>query len=301
MVGRKITVIGSINMDLVTSTTQIPKVGETVLGHSFHTIPGGKGANQAVAAARLGADVTMIGAVGDDSFGETLVEHLTNQGINTENIMKMKDTSTGIASIIVSEADNSIIVVPGANHHVTPEVIEKHEDKIKNSDIILVQLEIPLESVIEAVELAKKHGVRTILNPAPIQKLPKELLEMVDYLTPNEHEQTLLFVSIDGTEQELEKLKEKCIVTKGSKGVMIYKNGEKVEIPSLQVEAVDTTGAGDSFNGALATALCDGLDIDEACQFANVVGAISVTKLGAQTGMPTKKEVEEFLQVHKSS
>jgi ribokinase len=271
-------------MDLVTSTTQIPKVGETVLGNSFHSIPGGKGANQAVAAARLGADVTMIAAVGNDSFGKTLVEHLTNEGINTENIIKVKDTSTGIASIIVSEADNSIIVVPGANNHVTPDVIDKHGDKIINSDIILLQLEI-----------------RTILNPAPIQKLPKELLEMVDYLTPNEHEQALLFDSIGGTEEELAKYKEKCIVTKGSKGVMIYKNGEKNEIPSIQVEAVDTTGAGDSFNGALAVALCDGLDIEEACRFANVVGAISVTKLGAQTGMPTKKEVEEFMHLHKSS
>jgi ribokinase len=301
MTERKITVIGSINMDLVTSTAQIPKVGETVLGQSFHTIPGGKGANQAVAAARLGADVTMIGAVGDDSFGHTLVEHLTNQGINTENIMKVEDTSTGIASIVVSEADNSIIVVPGANNHVTPEVIEKHEDEIIHSDIILLQLEIPLESVVRAVELAKKHGVRTILNPAPIQELPKELLEMVDYLTPNEHEQILLFASINGTEEELANLKKKCIVTKGSKGVMIYKNGEKIEIPSIRVEAVDTTGAGDSFNGALATALCDGRNLEEACRFANVIGAISVTKLGAQTGMPTKKEVEEFLRVHKSS
>jgi ribokinase len=301
MTGRKITIIGSINMDLVTSTTQIPKVGETVLGHSFHTIPGGKGANQAVAAARLGTDVTMIGAVGNDSFGKTLVEHLTNEGINTESILKVEDNSTGIASIILWEADNSIIVVPGANNHITPEVIERHEDKIINSNILLVQLEIPLESVNRAVELAKKHGIRTILNPAPIQKLPKDLLEMVDFVTPNEHEQALLFASIDGTDQELEKLKEKCIVTKGSKGVMIYKNGEKIEIPSIQVEAVDTTGAGDSFNGALATALCEGLEIEEACRFANVVGAISVTKLGAQTGMPTKKEVEEFLQVHKSS
>lgn len=132
-------------MDIVTSTTQIPKVGETVLGHSFHTIPGGKGANQAVAAARLGADVTMIGAVGNDSFGHTLVEQLTNEGINTENIMKVKDTSTGIASIILSEGDNSIIVVPGANNHVTPEVIEKHEDKIINSNILLLQLEFPLK------------------------------------------------------------------------------------------------------------------------------------------------------------
>ncbi|MEH7275333.1 ribokinase [Neobacillus vireti] len=298
MNGKKITVIGSINMDLVTSTNQIPKVGETVLGDSFHSIPGGKGANQAVAAARLGADVTMIGAVGDDTFGTTLVDHLTKQGMNTENIRKVMDTSTGIASITVSEGDNSIIVVSGANNHVTPEVIEKNEDKIINSHILLLQLEIPLESVIRAVELAKKHRIITILNPAPIQKLPKELLELVDYLTPNEHEQALLFASIEGTEQEVEKLKEKCIVTKGSKGVMINKNGEEIEIPSIQVEAVDTTGAGDSFNGALAVALSEGAEIEEACRFANVVGAISVTKLGAQSGMPTKKEVEEFLKIH---
>ena len=299
MAGRKITVIGSINMDLVTSTNRIPKVGETLLGVSFHTIPGGKGANQAVAAARLGADVTMIGAVGDDSFGKTLVSHLTNQGINTENIIKVKDTSTGIASIILSGGDNSIIVVSGANNQITPDIIEKNEDIILHSNILLLQLEIPLESVIRAVELAKKQKILTILNPAPIQKLPKELLEMVDYVTPNEHEQTMLFTSIDGTEQELEKLKEKCIVTKGAKGVTVYKNGEYIEIPSIRVKAVDTTGAGDSFNGALAFALCEGAEIEDACRFANVVGAISVTKLGAQNGMPTKKEVEEFLQLHK--
>lgn len=286
-------------MDLVTTTNQIPKVGETVLGQSFHTIPGGKGANQAVAAARLGADVTMIGAVGDDSFGEMLVEHITKQGINTENIMKVKDTSTGIASITLSDGDNSIIVVSGANNHITPAVIEKNVDKILNSDLLLLQLEIPLESVIRAVEIAKKHGILTIVNPAPIQRLPKELLEMIDYLTPNEHEQAMLFASIDGTEQELEELKEKCIVTRGSQGVRIYKNGGKIEIPSIKVEAVDTTGAGDSFNGAIAVALCEGSEIEDACRFANIVGAISVTKLGAQSGMPTKQEVEEFLQVTK--
>ena len=200
-----------------------------------------------VAAARLGADVTMIGAVGDDSFGNTLVNHLTNQGIKTENIMKVKDTSSGIASIIVSEGDNSIIVVSGANSHITPEVIEKNEDKILDSYILLVQLEIPLESVMKAVELAKKHGVLTILNPAPIQMLPNELIKMVDYLTPNEHEQTLLFASTDGTEQELEKLKGKCIVTKGSKGVMVYKHGKHIEIPSIRVEGCGYNGCGRFF------------------------------------------------------
>jgi ribokinase len=295
---RKITVIGSINMDLVTATNQIPKVGETVLGLSFHTIPGGKGANQAVAAARLGADVTIIGCVGDDVFGETLSEHLKKQEIHTEHVHRISETSTGTASITLSEGDNSIIVVPGANAFVSPDIVEKHEEIISKSDMILLQLEIPLGSVIKAAELAKKHKVPVILNPAPIQKLPKDLLEMINYLTPNEHEQELLFSSIDGTEQELAKLKEKCIVTKGSKGVVIFNNGEPQEIPSIRVEAVDTTGAGDTFNGALAYAICEGLELEDACRFANVVGAISVTKLGAQGGMPFRNEVDKFLQLH---
>lgn len=279
-------------MDLVTETTLIPKVGETVLGESFHTIPGGKGANQAVAAARLGADVSMIGCVGDDPFGRTLTEHLTSQGINTDNVEPVTHTSTGIATITLSDGDNSIIVVPGANNFVTPEFVEKHEDKIANSDMLLLQLEIPLNSVTKAAQLAKKHGVRTILNPAPIQELPTELLEMVDFLTPNEHEQEQLLASLNG--QALERIKEKCIVTKGSQGVELYKNGVQ-KIPSFQVEVVDTTGAGDSFNGGLAFALCEGKTLQEACEFACAVGAISVTKLGAQSGMPTKKEVDDFL------
>jgi ribokinase len=294
----KITVVGSINMDLVTNTSQIPKVGETVLGNSFHTIPGGKGANQAVAAARLGADVTMIGCVGADSFGSTLLEHLKYEGIDTNRIEIFKTKSTGIASITLSDSDNSIIVVPGANSLVTSEIIEKNEDIIASSSLLLLQLEIPLESVIRAAELAKKHNVKVILNPAPIQKLPKVLLDIVDYLIPNEYEYELLFASFNGTEQELAKLKEKCIVTKGSKGVAIY-NREVIEIPCFKVEAVDTTGAGDSFNGALAVALCEGFDLLDACKFANAVGAISVTKLGAQSGMPTRNEVKEFLQLHK--
>jgi ribokinase len=297
MVNRKITVIGSINMDLVTSTNVIPKGGETVLGDSFHTIPGGKGANQAVAAARLGADVTMIGCVGDDSFGQVLREHMNHQGIHTENVESVPNMASGIASITLSEGDNRIIVVPGANNYVTPEFIDKNEESISNSSMLLLQLEIPIVSVIRAAELAKKHLVPIILNPAPIQRLPKELLEMVDYLTPNEHEQEMLFASLNGTYKELEKIKEKCIVTKGAKGVVVYQNGE-LEIPSFQVEVVDTTGAGDSFNGALAVALCEGFELVEACQFANAVGAISVTKLGAQSGMPTRKEVEEFLRLH---
>ncbi|MBO1511724.1 ribokinase [Metabacillus bambusae] len=290
----KITVIGSINMDLVTKTNTIPKVGETVLGESFFTIPGGKGANQAVAAARLGAGVTMIGCVGDDAFGNELKNHLTAQGVSVENVKTIPETSTGIASITLSNGDNSIIIVSGANHFVTPEVVKQHEHLIAESDIVLLQLEIPLQSVMEAVQLAKRHNVQVILNPAPIQKLPKELILQVDYITPNEHEQEMLLSASNMSDEELKLVKEKCIVTKGSKGVMLYQYGETL-IQGYKVNAVDSTGAGDSFNGALAFSLSNGAALKESCQFANAVAALSVTKLGAQAGMPTLDEVEAFV------
>lgn len=293
-----ITVIGSINMDLVTSTKAVPKMGETVLGQSFHTIPGGKGANQAVAASRLGANVTMIGCVGEDLFGTQLKDHLTKQGIFTDFVEPVTCSKTGVASITIADQDNSIIVVPGANHDVSPQFVTKYEEAIAKSDLLLLQLEIPIEAVEKAVELAKKHEVPVILNPAPIQELPKRLIQQVDYLTPNEHEQELLLHSCEWSEEELAAIKKKCIVTKGSKGVVLFDNGKK-EIPSFKVEVVDTTGAGDSFNGALAVALSEGQSLYEACQFACAVGALSVTKFGAQSGMPTKDEVEHFLKEQK--
>lgn len=295
MTKKKITVIGSINMDIVTSTNILPKMGETVLGKAFHTIPGGKGANQAVAAAKLGADVNLIGCVGDDTFGQVLKQHLKHQGINIENVEPVTETSTGTASITLFEEDNSIIVVPGANYHVTPEYIEKFEEIIANSDVILLQLEIPLVSVEKAVEIASTHKVPIIINPAPIQPLTKELLSKVDYVTPNEHEQETLLTSCDWTEEEKNEIIKKCIVTKGSKGVSILK-GEELQIPSFEVNVVDTTGAGDTFNGALAYCLSNGYTLEEACRFANATAALSVTKFGAQGGMPTLHEVEEFLQ-----
>ncbi|WP_121663623.1 ribokinase [Metabacillus litoralis] len=291
---RKILVIGSINMDLVTQTNIVPKVGETVLGTSFFTIPGGKGANQAVAASKLGADVTMLGCVGDDAFGQELMQNLSDQGVTTNYIKTVPNASSGIASITLSEGDNSIIVVPGANHELTPDMVRENEKIIADANIILLQLEIPIESVKLSIELASKHSVPVILNPAPIQSLPKELLLQATYITPNEHEQESLLLNGELTEEESEQVKQKCIVTQGSQGVLIYQKKEEL-IPGYKVKAVDSTGAGDTFNGALAVSLSKGVALKEACQFANAAAALSVTKLGAQSGMPTLEEVEKFI------
>lgn len=291
-----IVVIGSINMDLVTQTNTIPKVGETVLGEHFFTVPGGKGANQAVAAAKLGGDVTLLGCVGDDAFGSELTQQLHKQGVDTTHIQTISATSSGVAAITLSEGDNSIIVVPGANHKLTPTLVQQHEQLIATADIVLLQLEIPLESVIKATELAHKHSVPVILNPAPMQELPKKLMLKATYLTPNEHELESLLSRTTLFKEETEALKAKSIVTRGAKGIQLYQDGKEQLISGYQVNAVDSTGAGDTFNGALAFSLSSGLSLLEASRFANAAAALSVTKLGAQSGMPTKEEVESFLK-----
>jgi ribokinase len=286
-----VTVIGSINMDLVTIASRVPSQGETILGEKFHLIPGGKGANQAVAAARLGAKVHMIGAVGTDAFGKELLSSLKREGICVDNVKPVTDSGTGVAVITISEGDNRIIVVPGANHALRPEDVEQCEEVIAKSDVCLLQLEIPLSVVEKAVSLAKKHGVRVILNPAPAQPLPKQLLEQVDIITPNEHERDMIFAGENASE-----FAHKLVVTEGARGVTIMKNGQPMLIPGFSVPVVDTTGAGDTFNGALAVALSKGMSLEEACLFGNAAAALSVTKLGAQTGMPTEAEVRQFLE-----
>jgi ribokinase len=285
----KVTVIGSINIDLVTVTEKRPKVGETVLGSSFSMVPGGKGANQAVAAARLGADVTLIGRIGDDPFGTTLREHLEAEGVRLCCGQPVSGKSSGVASITLSEGDNTIIVVPGANEEVTPSFVSEFEAEIASSSMILLQLEIPIETIEKTVLLASKYKVPVILNPAPSRPLSKSLLGQISYLTPNEHEANELDDQSDIDFQG------KLIVTRGEKGVSFFDNNTIQNIESFEVSVVDTTGAGDSFNGALAVALSEGKTLYEACRFSVAVGALAVTKLGAQSGMPFRTEVEEFL------
>ncbi|WP_078552468.1 ribokinase [Bacillus alkalicellulosilyticus] len=282
----RIVVVGSINMDLVTVVDTFPIPGETRIGSDFKTVTGGKGANQAVAAARLGAEVTMIGCVGDDAFGIQSLQVLEREGIVTDHVKQIKGVETGIAAITVSGGENQIVVVPGANSYVTPEYIKEKEQVIKDSDIVLIQLEIPIATVEAVALIANRYQTKIIVNPAPIQALPAFLLETVDYITPNEHEVKQLDVPL---------CKGEMVITKGEEGVSIKAKEGNIAIPAHRVQVVDTTGAGDTFNGALAVALCEGKSIVEASQFAVAASALSVLKFGAQAGMPTLQEVEEFI------
>ena len=290
----KVTVIGSSSMDLVVTSNIRPGAGETVLGESFKTVPGGKGANQAVAAARLGADVSMIGCVGEDHYGKAILENFKSNGVSVENMKPVTGSDSGTAHIILAEGDNSIVVVKGANDYITPDYVEKAKEKIKEADIVLIQQEIPEETVEYVAQLCQELKVPLLLNPAPARQLKAEVIEQVSYITPNEHEAELLF---EGKEKEevLKQYPNKLFITEGKQGVR-YFNGEKeVLVPSYQVETIDTTGAGDTFNAALAVALAEGMGFEKGIQFANRAASLSVTKFGAQGGMPTRKEVEESL------
>ncbi|AUJ25237.1 ribokinase [Virgibacillus sp.] len=286
----KICVVGSINMDMTIQTRQMPRQGETVLGQSFALYPGGKGANQAVAAARLGAKVTMIGAVGEDEFGVTLRKHLQVEGINTDGVIKNSEQSTGVANIILSEDDNRIIVAPGANALVTKEVIDRHENIIQQSDIILLQLEIPLTTVAYTVKKAKQYHIPVVVNPAPYQHLPKEIVQDTTYFTPNEMEAEAM-----EKEASSSSIKDKMVVTLGSEGVHFYENNSEKKVHSYSVPVKDTTGAGDTFNGAFVTQLAQGETLSQAIHFANAAAALSITKVGAQAGMPTVEMVHQFM------
>lgn len=294
----KILVIGSINMDYVCTVDELPKKGETLLSNGFVDSGGGKGANQAVAARRLGAEVAMIGAVGKDVSGDKLIDSLRKEGINVDYIKRV-DIPTGNAIVTVDKnGDNTIVVYSGANFQVDEELINSYEAVIEDNDFIILQLEIPMNTVLYSAKLAKKHGKKVVLNPAPAKELPKEIYEYIDYITPNETELARI-TGIDDVKLASKELinrgAKNVVVTLGEKGSYYLGDGE-LEVESFKIEAVDTTAAGDSFNGALAVALGEGKSIEEALKYANAVGALTTTKIGAQVSLPYKEEVKEFLK-----
>jgi ribokinase len=295
----RIVVVGSINMDLVTLAPRFVGPGETITGDRFLTIPGGKGANQAVAAARLGAQVAMVGNIGDDAFGQSLYDGLKAEGIDVSHVTRIDGIGSGTASITVAGGENQIVVVPAANGRVTPAQVEAARDVIRGADALLVQLEIPLGAVEATLRIADEEGVPVILNPAPAQKLPAEWLTRVRFLTPNQHElATVLGASADTDFRELMR-QAPCpvVLTRGEDGAWFTdKDEEPRHQPGFKVDAVDSTGAGDTFNAALAVYLAEGLDV--AVRKACATAAIAVSRLGAQGGMPRADEVAAFLESH---
>lgn len=289
----KIVVVGSINVDLVFTSDIRPKAGETVLGNDFRIVAGGKGANQAVAASKLGADVIVIGCVGDDANGEYSLNNFREFNVNTSCITKINDIPTGVANITVAENDNSIIVISGANYKMDRALIDRYKKEILKADIVVLQLEIPIDTVEYTLDLCYKNNIKTILNPAPAVRLDKNLIEKASYLTPNEHECRIIFNEDKDTDIKsiLRKYPNKLMITMGEKGVMYFDGNDVVIVPAYSVEVVDTTGAGDTFNGAFARAIVNNYDLKNAIDFANKAASKSVTKLGAQAGMPRLEDL----------
>ena len=300
----KVTVVGSLNVDLVCRARRRPDTGETLIGDAFDIFTGGKGFNQATAAARLGAEVTLIGSVGADLFGDMLLAATENERINNRFVTKRGEVGTGVATIVIEpDGDNSIIVVPRANMALTTADIDAAADDIANADVLLLQLETPVAASVHAAAIAKAHGTTVILNPAPAQPLPDSLLASVDILIPNESETELLSgVKIDTHEaarRAAEVLRGRMVaapstavvLTLGVQGALMLTATESAHVPALTVDAVDTTGAGDAFCGALATTLASGETLRGAVAFANAAGAAAVTVVGATPSMPTREKV----------
>ena len=300
----KVVVVGSFNMDLVIKAERRPRKGETLIGQEFGMFSGGKGFNQATAAARLGADVVIIGRLGKDTFGDILMSASTKEKINTNFVVRDAEVGTGVATIVIDAAgDNSIILVPHANMRLGVEDVERASAQIASADVLLLQLEVPIEASQKAAEIAKANGVKVILNPAPARELPDSFLVQVDILTPNEVETEFLSglkVSDDeGAQRAAQVLLDKgvssVVLTLGDRGALLLTSDVRKLIPAYKVDVVDTTAAGDAFCGALATALAQGKTIEDAVAFANAAGALAVTVLGAQPSIPTAEKVEGFL------
>lgn len=300
----KIIVIGSSNTDMIIKSPRIPKPGETILGGVFTTVAGGKGANQAVAAARVGGNVTFICKLGDDILGDQSFANFQQENINVDAIKRENNCASGVALILVDDhGENSISVAPGANGTLTPQDLVDFQPIIASSDIMIIQLEIPIETVAKAIELGDKSNVKIILNPAPAQVLDDKLLSKVSILTPNETEAELLTgmpvndekSAIRAAEFLLGKGVQTVILTMGSKGALVTdKNGSTLH-KGFKVTAIDTTAAGDIFNGVLGVSISEGKEIGTAVKYANAASALAVTKLGAQPSAPTKDEIDNFL------
>ncbi len=300
----RITVVGSFNTDLMVRTARLPVAGETILGGPFRTGPGGKGANQAVAAARLGASVRMVVKLGLDYFGDQAYENLAKEGVDVAYVLRTDATHTGAAFILVDEqGENLIVVASGANELLSPEDVDAASAAIRDADVVLVQLEVPLETVERTAQLAHEAGVRVVLNPAPGRRLPLALLRLVDVLTPNETEARIICGA--GVETGIERQEmarrlrdrgaQTIVMTLGAEGALLANAGGIERISGFSTEAVDTTGAGDSFNGALAVALAEGRALEEAVAFANAAASLQVTRVGTAPAMPYRLEVEHRL------
>ena len=296
----KILVIGSLNVDMVMKVDHMPVAGETILSDGMKLVAGGKGANQACAAGRLGTDVIMLGAIGNDAYGEMQRQSLLQSGVDVSGLLTKENVSTGTAFITVNkEGNNSIVVVQGANAQFTPEDIEAHRNLIEECEIVILQLEIPMDTVLYAVKLARKLGKIVLLDPAPApEHFPKELYQYIDIIKPNESELSRLTGIADAQnhlEEAVQILKDhgvkNVLVTLGGEGAYLdAENKTAVHIPAKKVKVVDTTAAGDSFTAALAAMILDGKALEEAAEFANQVSAIVVTREGAQDSIPTLKE-----------
>ena len=292
----KIVVIGSSNTDMTIKGDRLPKPGETVLGGEFRMGPGGKGANQAVAAKRLGADVCFICKVGRDIFGDKAISGYQKEGIDCSRILR-SDKASGTALILVDgNAENCIAVAPGANADLTPEDVDSVADVIRSADYLILQLEIPVESVLRAAKIAHEAGVYVILNPAPACHLPEELFGYISLITPNQTESALLSGVEDNLDAAVERLMQlgvkDVVVTLGSKGSLVISEGTRTLVPSLKVKAVDTTAAGDTFCGALCVALSEGCSLVDAAGFATKASALTVQKMGAQDSIPFRSDIK---------
>jgi len=305
MVSPNIVVVGSANMDVYAYVGHLPEPGETVIGHRYWMGMGGKGANQTVGACRLGAHTTLVGRVGQDLFGQQMLETLSCYGVNCDFVRVDPEAGSGVALVMVDEqAENIISVIPGTNMRISPADVEAATGQIRVADVVLMQLEIPLNAIEKTIDIARENDTLCILNPAPACSLPDSILSKVDLLTPNQTEAKVLTGiptdTVEGAKAAAHALLARgvktVIITLGAAGALIVQPDDATHVDGFKVDAFDTSGAGDAFMGGLAVALGEGKTLTEAVRFANVVGALSATRPGAMPSMPTRAEVDDFAQ-----